>query len=148
MSTPTLHPLLYVYRTRSLLGPERWRWRLLSAGRIVATSGEGYTDRSHTVLMAAAVVQGLVQGGRVDVYRTRSWLPSQRWAWRYLAGNHLSVAVSGEGYRDRDHAELIGSSLAAGAYAGARLVVEGEGERVLPVVAAPLNPGPGTTSWG
>lgn len=38
---------LEVYRTRSLRRSQRWAWRLVTPnGRIVATSGEGYSDRA------------------------------------------------------------------------------------------------------
>ena len=49
---------LVIYRTRSLLRSERWRWRLVANGRIVAESGEGYTDRAEAERMGNRVARG------------------------------------------------------------------------------------------
>ena len=47
---------LEVYRTRSLVRGERWRWRLLSEnGNTIAQSSEGYANRQHAVRMATQV---------------------------------------------------------------------------------------------
>jgi uncharacterized protein YegP (UPF0339 family) len=48
-----------VYRTRSLLRGERWRWRLLSGNdNVVAVSGEGYANKTHCRDMALLVTDG------------------------------------------------------------------------------------------
>jgi uncharacterized protein YegP (UPF0339 family) len=50
---------LEVYRSRSLLRAEKWRWRLRAAnGRIIATSGEGYTNYADCLAAGEAVVSG------------------------------------------------------------------------------------------
>ena len=47
---------IVVYRTRSLRRSQRWAWRLVAEnGRIIATSGEGYTSQLHAVEMAEKV---------------------------------------------------------------------------------------------
>jgi uncharacterized protein YegP (UPF0339 family) len=57
-----------------------------------------------------------------SVYRTRSLRPSQRWAWRLRHINGSVLAVSGEGYRDRDEAYRQGMKVINGAYAGTPLL--------------------------
>jgi uncharacterized protein YegP (UPF0339 family) len=48
-----------VYRSSSLRRSQRWRWRLIAEnGNIIATSGEGYTDRSEAERMAVRVTSG------------------------------------------------------------------------------------------
>lgn len=54
---------------------------------------------------------------RLIVYRTKSLRPSQRWAWKLVAANGRSIAVSGEGYRDRGDATEMGEAIATGSYA-------------------------------
>jgi len=50
---------IQVYRSRSLLSTERWRWRLVSSnGNIIATSGEGYRHKVDCRNMAERVVRG------------------------------------------------------------------------------------------
>lgn len=50
---------LIIYRTRSLRRSQRWAWRLVAAnGRIIATSGEGYYERSVCRAMGEEVVAG------------------------------------------------------------------------------------------
>lgn len=49
---------LEVYRSKSLLRGERWRWRLEVNGRIVAEGGEGYSDRQAAIEMSQRVVRG------------------------------------------------------------------------------------------
>jgi uncharacterized protein YegP (UPF0339 family) len=50
---------LEVYRSLTLVRSQRWRWRLIANnGNIIATSGEGYTDRDHAEWMALRVVGG------------------------------------------------------------------------------------------
>lgn len=47
MTAGRMKATLVVYRTRSLRRSQRWAWRLVTPnGRIVATSGEGYTDKA------------------------------------------------------------------------------------------------------
>ena len=42
-----------VYRTRSLLRGERWRWRLVAAnGNTIAASSEGYANRGYCIRQA------------------------------------------------------------------------------------------------
>ena len=48
---------LEVYRSKSLLRSEKWRWRLVAGnGLVVATSSEGYTNKEDATRMAASVV--------------------------------------------------------------------------------------------
>lgn len=50
---------LEIYRSATLLRSQRWRWRLIADnGNVIATSGEGYTDRSDAEWMARRVVGG------------------------------------------------------------------------------------------
>ena len=50
---------LVIYKTRSLRRSQRWAWRLVASnGRTIATSGEGYANRSEAVEMAVKVVKG------------------------------------------------------------------------------------------
>lgn len=50
-----------VYRTRSLRPSQRWAWRLVALnGRIVATSGEGYRDKSEARRMMRRLARGVV----------------------------------------------------------------------------------------
>lgn len=50
---------LVVYPTRSLRRSQRWAWRLVAAnGRTIATSGEGYADRTEAHERGWAVVTG------------------------------------------------------------------------------------------
>lgn len=62
MSTPKnarMAATLTVYRTRSLRRSQRWAWRLTASnGRIVATSGEGYTGRREARSMGLIVSDG------------------------------------------------------------------------------------------
>ena len=47
-----------VYRRRTLARNQRWGWRMVANGRIVATSGEGYANKREAVDMACAVTSG------------------------------------------------------------------------------------------
>lgn len=62
MSVPKnarMQATLTVYRTRSLRRSQRWAWRLVAAnGRIVATSGEGYSDRGECRSRGLTVANG------------------------------------------------------------------------------------------
>ena len=49
---------LVVYRSRSLRRSQRWRWRLVANGRIVAESGEGYANRGECIEMGKRVCSG------------------------------------------------------------------------------------------
>ncbi len=49
---------LEVYRRATVIPSQRWGWRLWSQGRIIATSGEGYTDKAEAEDMAASVLSG------------------------------------------------------------------------------------------
>ena len=51
---------LIIYRTRSLRRSQRWAWRLVAAnGRIIATSGEGYSTSTSAQRMGVAVMGGV-----------------------------------------------------------------------------------------
>lgn len=50
------------------------------------------------------------------IYRTRSLRRSQRWAWRLVHENGRVLAVSSEGYTDRDECARIGWAVVAGHY--------------------------------
>lgn len=52
----------------------------------------------------------------LTVYRSRSLIRSQRWAWRLVAANGRTIATSGEGYRDRNEARLMGVRVVCGLY--------------------------------
>ncbi len=57
---------LTVYRTRSLRRSQRWAWRLTASnGRIVATSGEGYSDRGEARTRGLTVANGWYAGPTV-----------------------------------------------------------------------------------
>lgn len=62
MTTPNnahMKATLTVYRTRSLRRSQRWAWRLTAAnGRIIATSGEGYSDRGEARTRGLTVANG------------------------------------------------------------------------------------------
>lgn len=50
---------LEVYKTRSLRRSQRWAWRLVASnGRIIATSGEGYTSKKYATAMGTQVARG------------------------------------------------------------------------------------------
>lgn len=53
---------------------------------------------------------------RIVVYRTRSVRRSQRWAWRLVAANGHTIAVSGEGYANRSHAVHMAVAVTRGQY--------------------------------
>lgn len=106
----------YVIKSASLLLSQRWRWNLVTAnGRDVANSGEGYRDRDFAAMMLYRVVTGYYADKPVEVYRTLSLRPSQRYAWR-LVVNGRKVAGSGEGYTDNDEAKRMGNRVVSGAY--------------------------------
>jgi uncharacterized protein YegP (UPF0339 family) len=44
-----MHFEVYPARTSANGQKGKWRWRLRQNGRTIATSGEGYVDRSHCV---------------------------------------------------------------------------------------------------
>lgn len=52
-----------VYRSRRPLGRQQWRWRVLSThnGKLVATGGEAYTNRTECEEMARRLFGGRVQ---------------------------------------------------------------------------------------
>ena len=52
----------------------------------------------------------------IHVYRTRSLRRSQRWAWRLVAANGRTIAVSGEGYGDQAEALDRAWSIVRGDY--------------------------------
>ena len=62
MSTPKnarMAATLTVYRTRSLRRSQRWAWRLTTPnGRIIATSGEGYSDRNEARVRGLSICDG------------------------------------------------------------------------------------------
>ena len=45
-------------RSSTLIRSQRWRWRLVANGRIVAESGEGYADRGECIEMGKRVCSG------------------------------------------------------------------------------------------
>lgn len=56
---------LYVHRTRSLRRSQRWAWKIVAEnGRIVATSGEGYTDYAEALNRGTFIATG---GYEVDL---------------------------------------------------------------------------------
>lgn len=56
---------LVVYPTRGRIRSQRWRWRLVHTnGKLLADSGEGYTDRSEALSRGAFIAQG---GYEIDV---------------------------------------------------------------------------------
>ena len=59
---------LHIYRGRSLRRSQRWRWRLVAGnGRIVAESGEGYSDRGQAEMRGRGVTDGVYRGASVEV---------------------------------------------------------------------------------
>ena len=52
----------------------------------------------------------------ITVYRTRSLRRSQRWAWRLVAANGRTIAVSSEGYGDQAEALDRAWSIVRGDY--------------------------------
>jgi uncharacterized protein YegP (UPF0339 family) len=55
-----------VYRSKSLLRSQRFRWRLVAAnGRVVAESGEGYANRAECVETAIAIICGAYKNAHV-----------------------------------------------------------------------------------
>jgi len=52
---------LIIFRRRTVVRSQRWGWRLVASnGRIVATSGEGYANKSQAERMALLVTDGMV----------------------------------------------------------------------------------------
>ena len=50
---------LVIYRTRSLRRSQRWAWRLVAAnGRIIAASGEGYSDKGECRTLGLTFANG------------------------------------------------------------------------------------------
>ena len=62
MSTPQnakMQADLIVYRSRSLRPSQRWGWRLVAPnGRIIAASGEGYSDKGECRTRGLTVANG------------------------------------------------------------------------------------------
>lgn len=59
---------LVIYRTRSLRRSQRWAWRLVAAnGRIVAASGEGYSNLGEALRMARKVTHGEYSDAPLEV---------------------------------------------------------------------------------
>lgn len=57
---------LIIFRRRTVVRSQRWGWRLVAAnGRIVATSGEGYTTKESAHAMGLSVVTGSYQRAKV-----------------------------------------------------------------------------------
>ncbi len=78
---------------------DEWRWRLIRQnGRIVADSGEGYTERNDAM---EAVERVQKVSGETEVYED----DGGEWRWRYVASNGKIVADSAEGYSSEDSAE-------------------------------------------
>ena len=50
---------LIIFRRRTVVRSQRWGWRLVAAnGRIVATSGEGYSDKAQARFRGITVADG------------------------------------------------------------------------------------------
>lgn len=50
---------LVVYRSKTLLRSERWRWRLVAEnGDVVAESGEGYANVDECITMGRRIIDG------------------------------------------------------------------------------------------
>lgn len=110
---------LVVYRSLSLRRNQRWRWRLISNGHKLAHGGEGYAHQDEAERMGVRVCTGfyvdrLFDGG-YEVYRTLSLTRSERWRWRLKVGRRI-LAVPGEGYANRGHADEIGRRIISGGY--------------------------------
>lgn len=58
----------------------------------------------------------------LTVYRSRSLIRSQRWAWK-LTGANGEIVARGEGYRLRSSAEAMGTAVKNGVYSDAVVVV-------------------------
>lgn len=56
---------LEVYRRRDLRRSQRWGWRLWRDGELVASSGEGYRDRTRAFTMGTNVRSGIYDGAVV-----------------------------------------------------------------------------------
>lgn len=70
-----------------------WRWRLVRQnGRIIADSGEGYTERND----ATEAVDRVKKTGETEVYEDEGG----EWRWRVVASNGRTIADSAEGYED------------------------------------------------
>ena len=84
-----------VYRDEA----DEWRWRLIRQnGRIIADSGEGYTERS-SAMEAVERVQSL--SGETEVYEDKGG----EWRWRHTASNGQIIADGGEGYSSKGAVE-------------------------------------------
>ena len=59
---------------------------------------------------------------KLYVYRTRSLLLRERWAWK-LTGANGEIIARGEGYTQRSAAEAMGSAVKNGVYSDAVVVV-------------------------
>lgn len=78
---------------------DEWRWRLIRRnGRIIADSGEGYTERS-SAMEAVERVQSL--SGETEVYEGEDG----EWYWHHTASNGQIIADGGEGYSSEGAAE-------------------------------------------
>lgn len=54
-----------------------WRWRLVAAnGRIIASSGEGYKNRSHAIEMVGKIMD--IEGEQVNVEFVARALPTTK----------------------------------------------------------------------
>jgi uncharacterized protein YegP (UPF0339 family) len=56
-----------------------------------------------------------------EIVRRRTVRRSQRWGWRLTSSNDV-VAVSGEGYANREHAETMVLFVISGGYKNAKRV--------------------------
>lgn len=63
-----MNATLTIYRTKSLRRSQRWAWRLVAAnGRIIAASGEGYSNLGEALRMARKVTHGGFAGAPLEV---------------------------------------------------------------------------------
>jgi uncharacterized protein YegP (UPF0339 family) len=71
---------------------DEWRWRLIRQnGRIIADSGQGYTERNDAV---EAVERAMSGDADTEVYEDEAG----EHRWRLVAGNGRIIADSGQGY--------------------------------------------------
>lgn len=113
--------LLVPYKSRNPLRSQQWWWRLTVNGRIVASSGEGYSNKAEALRMGREVARGEhrsseFDGDRLIVYRSRNVLASQRIRWRLKARNGAIIATSGEGYTLGSQASSMAHKVITGGY--------------------------------
>ncbi len=64
-----MHAQLIIYPSFTLRRNQRWRWRLVSAGKKIANGSEGYANRIECEAIARRIVSGAYHDNLTTVTR-------------------------------------------------------------------------------